>query len=389
MKKAFSILVVIMLLTSTVAYADQHLEAQCLIAGEKDSRVVTLDLYETEEEITAVSSLFPEYAVRLKQRSSGSVDFINLLCEIDSKKAAAAVEWIDNITGTWLQTRLSSKVSGVYSGELFDSASAVRYAEAPLSELADYLQEKKKNTEISVSGETDAFCNFMADVLTEAINTDLHDRDLILSVRDFDDGRYTVVRIMESEDVIMTVSVERADANKKHLLIGYRQNDRYCFRELLIGTEQNVFYIRSNMRTSTVSSFRAAAEREPLFESDLTINEGTAGIITFQYTLNSGKLKNPLIISGQTQKDPDGYSDVKCSVSVGNLKTEFITADFLTEPIVRPASFDDKTIVLYENMKDNAAISMEVASAVLELTAWLLPVLPQEYQQILQNMMTP
>ena len=152
--------------------------------------------------------------------------------------------------------------------------------------------------------------------------------------------------------------------------------------ECSFGTEQDQFVIRSNMRTSASSSFRTAAEKPPLFESSLTITDKKESVTRFQYMLKSGTLNTPLMITGQAESTEENISSVSGRASIDSQKTELLLISVMSEPIIRPVSFDDKALIAYEDGTDNSVISMAAASAALEVAAWLMPCLPQQRQNL-------
>ena len=387
MKKAFSILVIVIFLTGAAANADQHLEAKCEFYGLTDSRIVTLDLYELQGEITAVSSLFPEFAVKLDKQMHIPVNLFGIICKLDSKTAAAVVKQIDSYAYSWLDTQLSAPVKGVYAGDLFDIAGSVRCAEVSLSAFTEGLRQIA--SEQSESADADQVCLDIIDIFASLDPPDGNDHHLCLSIQEYDNGDYDVVRIMDGNNVVMTISVDRSDERARKMLIAYRQEGRYCFRECSFGSEHDQFVFRSNMRTSASSSFRTAAEKSPLFESSLTITDKKESVAGFQYMLKSGTLNTPLIITGQAESPEEKISSVSGHVSIDSQKTELLLISVMSEPIIRPVSFDDKALIAYEDGTGNSVISMAVASASLEVAAWLMPCLPNDYQEMMRKMISP
>ena len=105
--------------------------------------------------------------------------------------------------------------------------------------------------------------------------------------------------------------------------------------------------------------------------------------------LKSGTLNTPLIITGQAESPEEKISSVSGHVSIDSQKTELLLISVMSEPIIRPVSFDDKALIAYEDGTGNSVISMAVASASLEVAAWLMPCLPNDYQEMMRKMISP
>ena len=382
MKKIICILVIAVLMAGSAAYADQHLEMICCFSGATEKTNVSYDLYEQEEQIIAVSTLFPDYAAVIPKGEGCSLSSVNSFLSLTPEMMIDLQNTADSMIITYLESRLSVPENGVYAGELFTDANTRRTAEFPLSDLTGFLQEDTYN---HVSGGSASLLSILAGVIGDS----LKQREIILSVQSFNQEQFLSCSITEQNQVIMTVSIDRSQRNERRILIGYREDGLYCYRDVDIKNEQNHIDVRSAFRTGSASSYQRAAEEEPLFTEETILTGEKDEPIAFQYMLSSGVLSSPMYISG-TFAGQENQASLNATVRInGPEKEESISVSLILEPLSRPVSVSDKKTIDMTDEKENAIIPLTAASNAALLAAEILPAFPENYQKLIMKLIYP
>lgn len=387
MKRILSILLMMILLTGTAAFADHHFEAAGTFIGEAESTDVSLDLYEQDDQLVATSSLFPEYAVVIHADQKCSLSIINTLLLLSADQVADLLNFADSIFMQFLDQAITATEYGVYAGDLFPRAGMRQTAEFPLSTLNDFFQEQSEKPDSS-EAQADNSVSVLK-TIASLINDSLKERNPVLAVQSFDQGCYLSCRIVEQDHVIMTISVNRSDKDSKLYLVSYRDDSLYCFRELTVKKEQNHLVIRSSFRTASSPAYQNAAEKEALFTEDTILSDGADEPLSIQYILGSSSLSEPLYLSGTATRQDETASltaDVRIN---GPEKDAFLTLSMILEPQNRPVSFSDKTTVDMTDEKENAVIQLTAASNAAVLAAGIMSALPDDYQNMLLKLIYP
>ena len=131
----------VLVLSASISFADQHLDAQVVFSGALEGTHITMDIYEQNDSLIAVSSLFPEYAFEMPaDNESLSVTDILLLLSLNPESIADALQTADQYLISWLDTLTYEHSEGVYAGDLFDNATSVNTYAFSCSDLTDYLR---------------------------------------------------------------------------------------------------------------------------------------------------------------------------------------------------------------------------------------------------------
>ena len=373
MKKIFCLLIILIQLISVSAYADQHLEISCTIRGAYEDKIITADLYEQAGEIIAVSSLLPDYAVQFAKENNETLSYISTLCLVNPEQVLEIVEIIDNIIRPWIEQQLSDPDYGIYSGELFDNAYILRCAQFPLSKLTEQIMN------FTIQGkETD---NIILSLLVEYTRYFFKNQDVLLSVQCYDEWKYITVNISDDDHIIMTISADLSDEQIK-LLIGYKEDGRYIYRNISIQKEKTSIIIISSYRSGKETSYQSISRQRPLFTEKLTLSNWLK-----IYELDAESLSEPLIIYGATSNQTNGEVHMGIQAQISGHEKEIISASVNLENLMRNVSYTDKTIIQATNEQQYTVMLLTAASNLQELAAEISPSLPAEYQRLLLKLL--
>ena len=382
MKKIFCLLAIIAMMTSVSAYADQHMEMTCKFNGPDYGRTESIDLFEQDNRIIAVSTLFPEYAVEIGQDIINSLSGFNIICSISPEKIYEKKTVINNLFHSWIERKLSDRVYGIYAGELFDYAAVMRYAEVHLSELSGIIRD-------AVAGETapdtDKFRKDIYSFIADLFEDRTEDMDLKISIASYDEGRYVSAMIMNNEDVKTILSADFSDENETRLLIGYREEGRYYFRDIsILYSGKKDITITSSLRSGEESSYHNLSGNRPLFTETLILSDDMN-----RYELKTDSVSEPLIVSGTASVRDNGQAGMNAIVRIGDQDRGILDISIDLENMARPVSLTDKQVVHLTDNKVNAEVKESVSTHIMLLAAEIIPTLPADYQKMMITWMYP
>ena len=385
MKKILSILFIIILM-GTTASADQHFEVLVSLPGSTEHTDMSFDLYEQEDQMIAVSTLFPEYAAAAKADQTNFMSVISAVLSLSTEQIADLLKTADCAFMMWLEQRLSIPEKGIYSGDLFPSANTRRTADFSLNEMIAFFRddEDKYIPEPNPESNTPSILSTIAGWISENLKA----RNLTMSVQCYNQELFVSGRIIEDDQVIMTVSIDRSEEENR-VLISYKEDGLYCYRELSVKYSQEQTDIRSDFRIASAASYQGAAATTPLFTEQTIITGGKIQPLTFRYILESVSLSQPLVIYGTATGQVNQASFTASAWIEGNEKQETFSFSAVLEPLNRPVSISDKTIINMSDEKENDVIPVTAALNAALLAAGFLPALPYDYQKMIMRLIYP
>ena len=373
MKKIISFLVIMILLTVASASADQHLEIFCAFNGSVGGRTETIDLYEQDGQLFAVSTLFPEYTVEMNNSPDMLTGF-KAFCMLNPEMFSEMEEAAETYIRKWIDQQLSDSVYGVYSGELFEKAVTLQKAETTLAKLTDHIRKETGNDTSPAVGIISSFA--------EWISHAYGGKEIRLDIQCFDDWKYFCIRMYDGDNILMTVSADYSQEDEKHFLVGYREESRNIFRDIRIRNEKKSVAIVSSFGIGKDSSFHSLSGQNWLYSEKIILSSRMN-----MYELAAEKLSEPLTVYGSPFTQEDGQSGMEMKLSIGGREEEIIHVQISLEPLIRPVSFSDKKIISETDQEGMNLIVLEATANMTDLAAGIYPSLPAEYQQLLLKLM--
>lgn len=384
MKRIICAAVIIILAACSSASADFHLEMQCNFPGSAETISASLDLYEQQNRILAVSSLFPEYAVEIPPTPASPLTLLSAILSLHVPDIMDLFEISDSMLNAFTEPLLSEPVKGFYAGNLFARASAMQSAEFQLSDLKNYclgrIEALKSN---GISSEA---VNQILAAASDRSGQTSEEKELKAVIQCFD-GRYISCRITKQGSTVLTVSYDRSSKDQKRLLFGYCENSLNCYRDISVIPSQDSVLFRTSYYCGENTSYIRLAENRPLFEETLIIADNEKDPV--RYTLESGSLKEPFSVSCSLISPEDGTLTLFAKGQIGSRDDPAAMARITVEPLLRPVAFTDKTTVSLSDENENSRLRLTAASNAALLAAEILPALPNEYQTLILKLLYP
>lgn len=387
MKKFLCILAAALCLSAHASAGERHIRVEGVFTGALENRTVTADLSEQDGVTTFVSSLIPNTVIELENSKTGSTLPADLegMFALRPEAVYASLNTAEDLLFAWTGTQQNETVSGAFAGELFDRASSETSCRFSLSAFAGYLQDRLEASE-GTGGE--GMNLFMSRLLYEAAESwkarDTEtDPEILFS--SYDEGSWYTVRMTVGNDILMTLSADRTSADCRRLLITYKENGLYCFRDTEFRMEGKQFYATSSFRTGKEPSFRSAAEQKPLFTESFTLAGDTASSCTFEFVFDAEKLKNPVIMIGKITSPETGRAGIDADAYIRGHEADTLRVTVNTDAQDSGEDLSGRQVVRMDRKKENAGIRLSAVSGLTLLAAEILPTLPEEYQKMIVN----
>ena len=162
--------------------------------------------------------------------------------------------------------------------------------------------------------------------------------DLKISIASYDEGRYVSAMIMNNEDVKTILSADFSDENETRLLIGYREEGRYYFRDIsILYSGKKDITITSSLRSGEESSYHNLSGNRPLFTETLILSDDMN-----RYELKTDSVSEPLTVSGTASVRDNGQAGMNAIVRIGDQDRGILDISIDLENMARPVSLTDK-----------------------------------------------
>ena len=379
MKKIFC-LIIAFILYAACASADCYLEATFSFPVLSDNRIETIDLYEQENIITAVSTLIPEYAVITDQSMYSSLSIFHSLCSLNPGTIIQNTQKADKQVRDMIEQYLSDPVPGIYSGELFENAVSVRTARFQLSEFLTFIINTLDLTDESFTVTCKAALSSMLSSLEQ---TD-PEQEIFIELRVFGNWQYISALLFNQKQVVMTISSDLSSAAAKRILICYSDNGRYYFRDIVIEDDNDTITFTASLRSGSKSIYQQVSTDKPLTAVQLTVTKER-----FDLEMYGNGLSEPLLAAGTAVAQDNGEAQLTAKVFIKDHVEQAIDICVSLSQMARPISFSDKETINLSDQKENAGFIITAVSKATELAAEMIPTLPDEYQKIMIKMLYP
>ena len=387
MKKFLCILAAALCLTVHASAGERHIRVEGVFTGALENRTVTADLSEQDGVTTFVSSLIPNTVIELENSKTGSTLPADLegLFALRPEAVYASLNTAEDLLFAWTGTQQNETVSGAFAGELFDRASSETSCRFSLSALAGYLQERLEAAEGTGREGMNPFMSRLLYETAESWKARDTETDPVILFSSYDEGCWYTVRMTVGNDILMTLSADRTSADCRRLLITYKENGLYCFRNTEFRMEGKQFYATSSFRTGKEPSFRSAAEQKPLFTESFTLAGDNASSCTFECVFDAEKLKNPVIMIGKISSQETGRAGIDADAYIRGHEADTLRVTVNTDAQDSGEDLSGRQVVRMDRNKENAGIRLSAVSGLTLLAAEILPTLPEEYQKMIVN----
>lgn len=384
MKKLACLFAAFICCICTTARAGHHLGVQGVFSSAPDNRILSLDLYEQDEETTAVSPLFPEYALSVNSHLHPiSLSNLKPLFMSDSDMIRSTDLYVGNLLHTWFDRHCEEVYTGIFDGDLFTGAHEMATCEFRLADLMLYLRHMLQESSAAdipaedQSQDTVPFFSFLFSLMED--NESLNQATVL--ARRFDAGIYYSITVRKDGSDILSLSADLSDKDHRRYLTVWKEDQRTYFNDIQLTDSPGQIQIASALYSGNVSSFQAVSESTPLYRESFSLTDSENRQCEFAYLLESDAFVHPLMITGQRIFMPDGSFRIQAAAVINDRKDGSLDLELVYEETNRNVSFSDLTSVDPYNEKESSAARLAFMSSLTLLAAEIIPTLPLSYQQ--------
>ena len=377
MLKKFCLLVIVMILVSGSACAeDLHIGMQFIIHQKDSETAVTADALIREHEIMLISGLFPSYAFSFESEGASLTELadtdmaINLFTLPEKKEVITA----------FLQMMNAGTYEGFFAGDLFDNATLAAkgsiYPADFLSFLAGHVQPEK-DQDIGIMNGSGNFPEVSK--LSE----------LLIKYNVYDNGKYISFYGSEGNKTVFTVSCDCSAPDILKAVTGYASGGKnyYWDSTMTLVSPNEIFYTSALLADTLKQGYRNAVKGTP--------------VVTENWTLQLSEDQKDIAFSGMILPENNRKTvEIEGGFSVKNHPAILIKAGFRDwEESYYTLSLDmNESTVNTEGLKiiplNKLSDFSEAQSAAAEITENGIPFLlkmimslPEEYQDYFLSLM--
>lgn len=368
------------------AAGEEHISIQASYSDSSGGRVASADFYQQNKQIIAVSTLFPELAVKLSEQNQIIFRTVPVILSfLHPEKIDAMIKKTDNILSEWMKEHPETVSDGVFAGDIFQHAGNVCSYETSLDELLAYIQDIIENSKepVVLSPEDNEIYLLFYDMFDKASSG----LNLSICISKYDEGSFYHISIKENDEIIYTVSFDKSKEKQINAVFGCRTGGRYYYRNLKYQYDKNTICIYSELYSGKETSYRAVSKHTALLKESVSLTAAEDDTVAVQGKIESWKLPIPIAFSGNCQVKK-GYAELDIRVFAESTYDQQIHINTCFERQIRPVSFPDKKIVDVRNEKEKDELSLSTYSGLSAIVAEIIPRLPVDYQKILINMLT-
>lgn len=370
-RKCCLIMLVLTLMTGSAFASESRIDIQLVIHGKDAESAVTADMLIRDSEIIVTSGLFPSYALsavtekNINEAAVTSGDLFDFLAE---RKAEALIQSV-------FQVLNADTSEGVYSGDLFDSASIqTRGSCTPEDLLADMSltaesgEKKEKQKDGSPLGKIGAFIPGLS--------------GLLLQYTMYDNGRYFTFNVLESEKTLLTFSCDFSDSSAIKALAGYSENGKnyYWNPVASVVSEDEIHFSSSLYADEMKKGFRSVRDNPPVVTESwkIKLSEDRKGF-SFAGEIVPENKKNPIDISGAFSES--GHPALMARISFRDWEDSYFTLS--ADKDESPVNTEGLAFVSLNELPDQTVIdslAAEITGNGIPFLMKILLALPEEYQ---------
>ena len=265
LRKSLVLLFSLMLMiTGTAQAQDINLDINITIHLPAFEKSLASSVLFREQDLVVLSDLFPSFAVTVPETvnpeailgffpSDGTISLKGIGDSV--VKAAALVQ--------------TDRISGIYSGDLFDDATVLQTGSIKLTDFISSVNSAPDTQYNPVS----ALFEVMAQSLTAGVEEkDLSDVVILYSI--FDEGKYLSLNVIKDDATLATASFDFSQDASYRSVFGYAENGKNYYWDIELNeSAENQIRIQSALFSDAAKEgFRCARNGAPVLESSWTLS---------------------------------------------------------------------------------------------------------------------
>ena len=373
MKKIFSILLAMILMTGCAAAGDCHLDIQFVVHQGNEDTAVTAEAVLREHQIQFLSGLFPSYALVMEYNNAELLQSLAAVTEPFDIFAMPSFREGLSAFSTDIQ---AETVTGVFTGDLFDEAHSMLSGTFTLNEIISRIM---KIANPGYASGTDEQQDTVKDVFSGKGLQKLS--DIMIQYRVYDHGAYLTLNGVFGDKTIFTLSCDLTEENSVKSVLGYPDNGKnyYIVSEFKVVSDREISISSAMISDRNKLGYRAIMNNSPVLKENWKIRQsqdrkGTE--FTGEIVPENGK--TPLEISGSISTETKPVLLAKIGFRDWN-ESWFTLAVTLENTLLNTEGLK---VVSVDSAEDNQRLEFagEMSGNVMAFLARLMMAVPEEYK---------
>ena len=373
MKKIFSILLAMILMTGCAAAGDYHLDIQFVVHQGNEDTAVTAEAVFREHEIQFLSGLFPSYVLVMEYNNADLLQSLAAMAEPSDIFSMPSFRKSLSAFSTDIQ---AETVTGVFTGDLFDEAHEMTSGDFPLNEIISRLM---RITDPGYSPGTDEMQDIAKSVFTGKGLQKLS--DIMIQYRVYDHGDYLTLNGVLGDKTIFTLSCDLTEENSVKSVLGYPENGKnyYIVSEFKVISDREISISPAMISDRNKLGYRAIMNNAPVLKENWRIRlspDRKETEFTGEIVPENGK--KPLEISGSISKETKLMLLAKIGFRDWT-ESWFTLAVTLENTLLNTESLK---VVSVDSADDNQGLEFvgEISGNAMAFLTRLMMALPEEYR---------
>ena len=246
MKKKIIVWVIITSVLFSSAFADASVTFQCSVVRDGFKQTATAELVSIKNEPYIISSFFPQKAIQVDSAMQSLLFSEKPFLFLSTSCLHNALHRFDETLLLWLNELPAEQTSGIFTGNLFETAFNKRSSDFMLDYFQQFLmKEKTKYTQKKTTDSTEVSYIIILSYMIEKIRQISGDDHLLVRSGQYDNS-YLSFNIMSGQKTVMTVSADISERDKRKILISFRENEQFRFIQYDILMDENHISIHTN-----------------------------------------------------------------------------------------------------------------------------------------------
>ena len=293
LKKIFSVLLVMTLMTGCAAAGDYHLDLQFVVHQGNEDTAVTAEAILRGHEIQFISGLFPSYILALEYNNAELMQKIASPAEPFDFFAMPSFRKILSAFSTAVQ---AETVNGLFTGDLFDEAHTMTSGTFSPEEFFDRIIKTADPGYVSGSDEQQgAGEGILSGTGLQQLS------DIMIRYSIYDQGDYLTLNGVLGDKTVFTLSCDLTEQNSVKYVLGYPDNGKnyYSISEFKVVSDREISISSAMISDRNKLGYRTVMNNSPVLKENWTLRlSQDRKEISFNGEIIPGNGKKPAEITG-------------------------------------------------------------------------------------------
>ena len=380
MKRIIAFMLVAACLLFSSSCAESSLFLNCKIAGSFDTKAITVKWMADDGQPAVLCSVCPEHVFQLDPLFSSIISSDKPFRFFNARHLHQGVLRVEELFFSWLINQPSTLSKGLFSGELFESASVRNSSEFLLADFNRYLQGElykyRQKRDLNDSDQAYIMMIYAFARMCQSGGDDI----LLVQANQFDGGRFVTMNIMRENKTVMTLSVDLSGQNTRTMICMLKEKDYCRIIETVYVYSGEQISLQTKHYLSSDASYHAVNSLKPLYMTKIDIKALNDDKNEFLYTFEADNLTNPFTVTAEISKD-----SITAKGSIADYEQlcfdfELSAVNNISENVLK-----NKEVISTDNPEERNHACQLVWTGMIPILTEIIPYLPDGYRKLITS----